>query len=190
MKFYKRIIILITLLIVIQLKFSFSQEFVQSEKTSPNNKKHGFDTKRLFFGGGLGLQLGTETIIDLSPQVGYRFTDKFNLGIGISYLNYSYNQVPKFSTSIYGGNIFASYVLLENVFLRAEYELLSLESKVFNPYLSPDQQRFSVQSILVGGGYRYPIGARSYLNMMILWNLNETAYSPYSNPIIRMNFEF
>jgi hypothetical protein len=190
MRLYLNAISLVIILFVTQTKIAISQEFVKSDEKVSNNIKYGFDPKKLFFGGGLGLQFGTETLIDISPQIGYRFTEKLNIGLGFTYLHFSSSQMPKFSTSIFGGNVFASYIVLENVFVRTEYEILSLESKFFNPNIYPEQDRFNVQSVLVGGGYRYPIGARSFLNMMILWNLNETIYTPYSNPIIRMNFEF
>jgi hypothetical protein len=42
----------------------------------------------------------------------------------------------------------------------------------------------------VGGGVYQPIGRRSGFLIMVLWNLNETASSPYSNPIFRIGFNF
>ena len=35
----------------------------------------GFDKSKLFVGGNLGLAFGTYTIINVSPLVGYHFTD-------------------------------------------------------------------------------------------------------------------
>ncbi|MBI5542182.1 MAG: hypothetical protein HY951_19145 [Bacteroidia bacterium] len=190
MRFYLNIFVLIVFLFVTEIKFAFSQEFIQTEEQITDNKKSGFDKKRLFYGGGLGLQFGDRTLIDLSPKIGYRFTEKFSMGVGFTYVNYAYNKSPKFSTTMYGGNLFASYLVIENAFIYAEYELLSLESKYFSPFPTPEKDRLNIASILVGGGYKYQIGARSYLNMLVLWNLNQTEYSIYNNPVIRMNFEF
>lgn len=190
MRFYLSVFIFIVFLFVIETRLVFSQEFIQTEEQIIDNKKSGFDRKKLFFGGGLGLQFGDRSLIDISPKIGYRFTEKFSMGVGFTYINYAYNKTPKFSTTMYGGSLFASFVVIENAFVHAEYELLSLESKYFSPFPTPEKDRLNIASILVGGGYRYQIGARSYLNMLVLWNLIETDYSIYNNPVIRMNFEF
>lgn len=168
----------------------FAQEFVQSENSQTPKKEHGFNKERLFFGGGLGLQFGDIDLVSIAPEVGYRFTDRFAAGIGISYYYISTASNQGFSTEIYGGKIFGSYIVFENLFAHAEYEALSMETKYFNSNLYPEQKRFNVGSVLVGAGYKFGLGKNSYLNLLMLWNLNETIYSPYSNPILRMNFEF
>lgn len=190
MKSYLKIICLFILFFSLESKLVFSQEFVQSDVDASISKDGGFNSDNLIFGGGLGFQFGTSTIINVAPQVGYRFTEKLSFGVGVTYLHYASSLPPAFSTSIYGGNVFGSYLIFENVFVRAEYELLSLESRYFNPFISSDQERFNVSSMLVGGGYRFQLGERSYLNLLVMWNLNESQYSPYTNPVIRMNFEF
>jgi hypothetical protein len=40
----------------------------------------------------------------------------------------------------------------------------------------------------VGGGIKQEIGVNSFLTLMLLYNLNETVNSPYSNPVIRVGF--
>ncbi|MCX7862272.1 MAG: hypothetical protein N2449_04695 [Bacteroidales bacterium] len=174
--------------ILLSAKVLSAQEFF-SEQNAPNNTKNKFSFDRFFFGGNFGLQVGNYTIIELSPLIGYRITERFSAGTQI---NYSYIHVSQFnlSTSIYGSSAFLTYYLSKKIFLRSEYEWLSLESRYFNPAIYQTQKRFSVHSVLVGGGYREQIGERSYINLMILWNLNESALSPYQNPIIRMSFEF
>jgi len=177
----KRIIRLIIIISIFISNSGFSQENEQPV----NNGKFG---NRLFTGGNLGLQFGTETMIDVSPIIGYKFTKRFAAGIGIVYQYYSskiYNTV--FKTSIYGGSIFTRFYIIDNVFLHAEYEALSLETAVFDPYPSVHhQKRFWIGNPLAGGGYRQMIGDMSSFNIMILYNFNETIYTPYSNPIIRV----
>lgn len=109
MKFVLRKILCNLFFVVFLFQIANSQEFVQNDQTITNKNK-GFDINKFFFGGGFGLNFGTESIITINPEVGYRFTDKFSAGVGISYNYYSYNRVPKFSTNIYGGNIFSSYI--------------------------------------------------------------------------------
>jgi len=168
----------------------FAQEFVQSENSQNQKKEHGFKADRLFFGGGLGLQFGDIDLVSIAPEVGYRFTDKLAAGIGISYYYISTSSNGGFSTEIYGGKVFGRYLVFDNLFAHTEYEALNMETKYFNTGLSPDHKRFTVGSFLVGAGYKFGLGKNSYLNLLILWNLNETIYSPYTNPILRMNFEF
>ena len=41
---------------------------------------------RIYFGGGGGFSAGTNfTSISLAPQVGYKITDRYSAGIGITY---------------------------------------------------------------------------------------------------------
>jgi hypothetical protein len=154
------------------------------------NKKKGFDPAKMFFGGGLGLQFGDPTFIEISPIAGYRFTDRFAPGVGVVYEYLSFKR-HNVATSVYGGKAFASYVVIENLFLHTEYEVLSLETEYFD-YLFKytGQERFFVGSFFVGGGYRVPMGSRSFSTIMVLWNLNETVYSPYQNPVFRLSFQF
>jgi hypothetical protein len=76
------------------------------------------------------------------------------------------------------------------LFLQAEYELLSLEREYFDLTNPSADGRFNLNSILVGGGIYQPIGRRSGFLITVLWNLNETYNSIYSNPVIRIGFNF
>ncbi|MDD1444179.1 hypothetical protein MEO93_28345, partial [Dolichospermum sp. ST_sed3] len=127
----------------------------------------------------------TVTIIDLSPQVGYHINKYFNAGVGITYTYYKDNNY-KFSTSIYGGSVFAQAIPLNFLILHTELEMLNLE--VFDVY--GEGKRLWDLGVLVGAGYRVPFGEKSAVNFMVLWNLNQTAYSPYTNPIVRIYFSF
>ena len=50
----------------------------------------GFDPSRIICGGGFGFGFGSVTNIEqLSPIVGYRFTDQFSAGIGLGYQYFS-----------------------------------------------------------------------------------------------------
>ena len=60
---------------------------------------------------------------------------------------------------------------------------------IYDPYnnkLSPGKTIMSYNSILVGAGYSQPVGGRVFMDMLILFNLNNTAFSLYSNPIFRV----
>ena len=145
---------------------------------------------KLIFGGNVGLQFGSETRIDVSPEVGYKITDRFVSGVGLTYEYYS-SRYFDFNTVLYGGKVFSRYLFFENIFGQIEYEALSLESKYFDVQnLHADSERFIINSVFVGGGFRQPIGKNSAFLTTVLWNLNDTPDSPYSNPIIRIGFTF
>lgn len=156
-----------------------------------DNKPSFFD--RLVFGGNLGLQFGTETIIDISPVVGYKITEKLIGGVGAKYLYYKTEllingNLYKYSTNIYGGSVFGRYYLTPEFYAHTEYEILNLE--VPDDFVYGKLVRRNITSFLVGGGYRQPLGDRASIGITLLYNLTEDRYSPYQNPILRVGFGF
>jgi hypothetical protein len=147
-----------------------------------NRKKDKDDTAfsdKLFTGGDFGLQFGTLTVVQLSPIVGYWVTqDKLAVGAGITYQYYN-NHAYKFSTSIYGGNVFTRYYFGESFFAHGEYEMLNVEA--FDGF----HDRVWVPGLLAGGGYRQPLGEKASFTIIALWNFTQSTYTPYNNPVIR-----
>jgi hypothetical protein len=138
---------------------------------------------KLFTGGNIGAQFGNVTFLDISPLVGYKITDKIAAGIGATYQYYHYkDRYYDLETNVYGGRVFGRYLFTDYLFGHAEYEYLNLEAFDFK------RRRVDVESILVGGGYIQKIGPRASIIAMILYNFTESAYTPYSNPIIRVGF--
>ncbi len=176
------------LVAVFSLVFLANIKTVEGQTGDNKNRSEGNFGSHLFFGGTFGLQFGSVTLIELSPLVGYKVTPK--LGIGVSptfkYYTYQYSSAShaKVENNIYGGSIFARYLILENIFAHVEYESLIYNMKI--PGYPKDMRQFN--SFLVGGGYRQQIGGNAAMNLMVLWNLNDTYDSPYTNPIIRIGF--
>lgn len=142
---------------------------------------------RFFYGGNLGLQFGSVTFIDVSPMVGFWFTNELSAGVGAiyNYAKYS-NYNPAIERQLYGGNVFARLDIFSNLFLHAQYEPINVE--YFD--LSGKKSRKWVENTLVGGGYKQAVGKRSCLTISVLWNLTQSEDSPYQNPIIRAGFNF
>lgn len=157
---------------------------IDQETKQPENdfKSH------LYFGGGFGLQFGFMTLIEVSPLVGYNVTPKFSVGISPTYKFYKYNdyygQNLDLKTNVWGGSIFSRYYVFENVFAHVEYESLLYNSQT--PNYPETKQQFN--SFFVGGGYNQRIGGNSGMYILVLWNLNDTPDSPYTNPVIRVGF--
>jgi hypothetical protein len=150
--------------------------------TKATNKNKGFQLDKVVVGGNFGAQFGDLTLIEISPTAGYKLTKNLLAGVGARYIYVK----PRFSTStnILGGAAFAQYLLFEQFVAHAELEYLSFE----NPNIR--DERIDFFSPLIGAGYRASIGRRSFANFLILFNLNDDINSPYTNPIIRVNFGF
>lgn len=172
----------VLLLLVTLLSSAISEVYSQQDELPLNEQSF---SERIFFGGNFGIQFGNVTVIDVSPLIGYRLTEKLSAGTGITYMYYRLRSPGfDFSTSIYGGRLFARHIIYENLFVHAEHEVLNLE--IFEQGI----RRINVTNILIGAGYRQHLGGRTYINLLALWNVNESIHSPYRNPIIRMGIGF
>ena len=137
---------------------------------------------RFFTGGSLGLQLGSSSMIDVSPLIGYRLKKCFSAGIGATYQylsEFDPTYGTTFKTSIYGGRIFARYYLLNNFIFEGEYEILSLESRYFDFLQIHNTPRFFEDNVFIGGGYRKAFSENSCYYLMALYNVNATANNHY-----------
>ncbi len=159
--------------------------------THQSKSQSGFSWDRVVFGGNFGASVGSnQSLIALSPSVGYRVTEKLTLGTGVIYQYYRYKfSTLDFKFNNYGARFYGSYQLNDFLILHSEYESLNLEYLKFNALGNPDgSTRRTIGSMFVGGGYRQYISSKSVVDLMVLFNLTETRYTPYSNPIIRVNF--
>ncbi len=155
-------------------------------------------SERIVFGGGLGLQFGTLTFIDISPVIGYRLTPKLETGIGLTYKYYRYKDFYQDQTTgqkfdlkshMYGGSVYSRYHILENIFAHVEFERLRYSFEDITNVggqIVRNPTHTYINSLFVGGGLRQRITANSYFFILALWNLTEQEYTPYNNPVLRM----
>lgn len=137
-------------------------------------------SERLYFGGGLGLNGGTDSYgnryfyVGLYPIVGYMVNSQFSVGMGINYQYYSY---PDWDQEIhqYGFSPFVRYNFGQ-LFLYAEYALLNTPVYNINSGVRKTYDR-----LLLGAGFSQPLGGRGALNVMglydVLWNRSEYAFA-------------
>lgn len=174
-------------------KISFGQYTPEDEVSNDEkNKKESnaeWKANRWQTGGNFGLLLGSVTYVDISPIIGYRLKPYLIPGAGITYIYYSDN-VYGYNTNIYGGRVFLRGIVLENFLLHGEYEILSFK---YPGYLVPEG-RVAVPRLLLGGGISSPIGNKSRLTLLLLYNVLDGVsyrqkypiYMP--NPDIRVGF--
>jgi hypothetical protein len=196
----------------ILFSFSLHAQNPASTSTKPKKKQDSF-WNRVNVGGNLGFQIGTVTGIVITPEVAVRVFDQLYVGTGFIYQYYSFKdyylntktgEFIDFSSNVFGGRIYLRYYLasifdnwIGNFFAHTEYEYLYYTRPYhfdplgiyIDPYyntLSPGKEVVEVNSFFVGGGYRQPVGGKVFLDLLILFNLNDSYNSPYSNPIFRL----
>jgi hypothetical protein len=192
-KYYNRVLKIWIFIIFISMLLSTSEISGQrSESVAPALRE------RLFFGGSLGLQLGSITDIQLSPVVGFWVMPRLSVALGPDYRFYKDHYGR---TNIMGGSAYSQIVIVQDlnnliplgmhygIFLQVEDELLSLESLYWKmPPVSSD--RFFINTPMAGAGISQPLGKKSSLNFVVLWTLVTPEYEIYSNPEIRISIVF
>ncbi|HOW26503.1 MAG TPA: hypothetical protein PK711_12635 [Bacteroidales bacterium] len=178
-KFHRHIIILSCCLILSAPSLTVAQPHPNDSIPRPRTTF----ADRLFIGGTFGVQFGDVTLVDVSPLVGFHITPRLSAAVGVIYQYYDDNYYH-YSTHIYGGRTWARcYVYKNALFAHAEYELVN-----YQPYSFLGNERISVGSFLLGGGYTQWIGPRAFMSLTVLWNFTESPYSLYDNPIFQIGF--
>jgi len=142
--------------------------------------------KTFYTGGSLGLQFGTVTMVDVSPQAGYYVLENISLGVGFTYQYINDRRyAPPATMHVLGGRVFVRlhFPFYNRIFAQGEYEYMGYKTNVFSNNSMPEW--ITVSNYLAGIGYRQRIFGRSCIYMAVLWNFNESQYSLYSNPVIR-----
>ena len=153
-------------------------------------KSGGFDKSKLFFGGNFGVGFGNvSTLVNVSPQIGYRFNRYLAAGAGINFLYSSYKydygdpyQNYKEEYGVTGLNVFGRVYPIDYIFLQVQPEAnyTWLKYKFYDG--SPDQKLPNkiVPSLLGGLGAAIPAGG-GYFIITANYDLLQNERSPYGN---------
>lgn len=130
--------------------------------------------------------------IGAAALLGYRLTPKLAIGPGFTYRYASYGGV---GLTNYGVRGFAQFLITEAVFAHVEHEVLRADDiQVLGQQgstLYVNIKRKTFNSSFAGLGYRQYLGARTMLDIMVLYNFNRTEnYLFYSQPEFRFNLLF
>lgn len=165
---------LFTIVLIATITSAFAQERPQQRFAD-----------KLRFGGNLGLQFGTVTLVDVSPMVGYQASERFLVGVGGTYMYFQDKRYAQtYSSTYYGGRTFGQYHITPQLFAWAEYE--ALNGELWNP-IDQELQRMWFDNFFVGGGFR-----QGPIMVTGLYNLSyETGQGFYSSPwLIRIGAFF
>lgn len=155
----------------------------QDEETT-----RGFDKSKLFFGGTFGLGFGSnQTLVNVSPQVGYRFNRTLAAGVGVNFIYSSYRYrfyTPEFKENygVAGLNVFGRVYPIDYIFLQLQPEANYSWGKYKYYDGTPDQKLNGkiVPSLLGGAGAAIPAGSGAFL-IMVQYDLLQNVRSPYGN---------
>jgi hypothetical protein len=157
---------------------------MQFSMAQDSDGKGGFDKSKLFVGGGLGLAFGTYTIVNVSPLVGYRFSELFAAGVGINYSYYGYNDgYWNYKQSYVGMSIFGRVYPVRQFFIQVQpeenYMWYTASGIGTNQGLPSSQIKQFVPSLLIGGGAAIPTGGNGAITISVMYDVLQNYYSPY-----------
>jgi hypothetical protein len=124
---------------------------------------------RIYTGGGLALNGGTDGFgnryfyFAVNPIVGYMVTSNFSIGTGVTWQRFAYTQPIKLNIDQYGVSPFVRYNF-NQLFAYGEYNVIN------TPTFSLAERR-NFDRLLLGLGYSQPIGPRSAINLMALYDV-------------------
>ncbi len=149
-----------------------------------DSETKGFDKSKLFVGGNLGLAFGTYTIVNVSPLVGYRFSELFAAGVGINYNYYGYNDgYWNYKQSYAGMSLFGRVFPVKQFFIQVQPEENYMWYSQYG--IGPNQEQPTlkisqfVPSLLVGGGAAIPTGGNGAITISVMYDVLQNIYSPY-----------
>lgn len=148
--------------------------------------------ERLSVGGNFALSFGSTTYIEVSPRVGYRFTNHLLGGVGVNYIyskipsGFYWTGSPSSEFSVYGAHEFTTYSLPIQLplVLHQEFELLNYEVPSIDQSQRVQYNREWVPGWHIGGGIFQKITpGGSGVYMLLLYNvLYDTNKSLQNSP--------
>ncbi|HEX2606581.1 MAG TPA: hypothetical protein VHK91_04340 [Flavisolibacter sp.] len=172
---------------------------VISARAQDEGEQKGFRKDKLFVGGNFGVSIGDYTLINVSPQVGYRFSKLFAAGIGLNgqYISdkqrdYYGNPYYKTSQGIIGLNVFGRIYPFQYLMLQVQPEANYRFGKIrFYDNTSPQTTKLDaviVPSILAGGGLVLPSGNGAFI-ASVFYDVLQDVNSPYGKKAF-LNFGY
>ncbi|HVT84397.1 MAG TPA: hypothetical protein VHD35_04300, partial [Chitinophagaceae bacterium] len=165
-------------------------KFSHAQEEDKIGKKKGFDKSKLFIGGNFGMTFGDYTLINVSPQLGYRFNQYLAAGAGINFQYvslkerdyYTGDPIDRISQEVIGMNIFGRVYPFRQLMLQAQPELNYIFGKIkyYNPPSKTNLDAAIVPSLLLGGGVVFPAGNGGFI-VSIFYDVLQKPNSPYSD---------
>lgn len=166
------------LLLVLCTSGLYCQDNRPTKNKPANKKKTFFEKDSIYYGGNLGLQwTGYGTMIDISPNVGYKFNKFISVGLQSIFTNISYNKGGfKYNYLFYGGGTFVRIKPINFLFLQAEYDILDVPDN----FSIAGAKRTIADVNLAGLGLRNQMGQNACYYILFMYEFAPTPNSPYT----------
>ncbi|HVK97394.1 MAG TPA: hypothetical protein VM368_06225 [Flavisolibacter sp.] len=186
-------------LVVLSSFISFAQDEEQMPE-QPKPEQKGLQKENVFIGGNFGVAFGNYTLINISPQIGYRFNKTLAAGVGLNLLYVSEkrrdlvtgNAIQKTSQGITGLNVFGRVYPVKFIMLQVQPEMNYRFGSV-RYYDNRDPQRTKldaeiIPSLLAGGGFVMPSERGAFI-ISFMYDLLQNENSPYGNkPVVNFGY--
>lgn len=182
-------------LLVLLVSIALSAGAQQENKTE---EEGGLKKENMFVGGNFGLAIGRYTLINISPQVGYRFTRALAAGVGVNLLYVSQkdrdiygNDYRKLVQGITGLNFFGRVYPIQNIMLQVQPEANYIFGKQI--FYQPNKETYKldamiVPSLLLGGGLVLP-NERGAMIISLMYDVLQHDDSPYgAKPVVNFGY--
>lgn len=172
----------IKILISILLFFIFFQ-------TTTAQDKFKFSKSNLFLGGDIGMSFGDYTFVQISPVAYYRFSESLYGGLGLEFTFYKekFDGRVLYEGTSWTPRILVDYFLLENVFIRGEYQQIYYKDTYSSISLLPEAWA-TQRRILAGAGYRSMISENFYTFVLLLFDVESRDIEFGINPFLQLGF--
>jgi hypothetical protein len=157
------------------------------------------DPSRFFFGGNFGVRFGDFTFVNISPQVGYRFTERLSAGGGVNFISSSTmtrtangDRLMRQGYGYAGLNLFGRVFPVSNLFVNVQPEMNYSWGRVryYTGQADVKTPGAFVPVLLVGAGAAIPTG-RGQILAMYQYDLIGNERSPYGRrPFFTFGFNF
>lgn len=154
----------------------------EEEKATKKDRKKNI-LQNISVGGNLGFWMyqGGGSLY-LAPKIGYNVKPWFRPGISLMYQYRWWNfGGQKGSDHVYGGGLFAHFILFKRILLAAEWEILNTWAY---PGGLAEPFRTNINMLFVGAGYNQPIGGAGYFSFALYYDILNNPYSPYRSQYI------
>lgn len=186
---------ILAILILFSLNLSFGQtgdslktksDSVSVVQNQPKSKKDTRPMKeRIDFGFGTSFWITpSQTFIEVTPVLAYRFPKTLITGLGYRYI-YRHDRVFDRDLNAYGPNVFARVNLIPKIYLWTQYEILNNEYLNTSSVTDPTKSTITTNSWFAGLGFMKSVGrkGRGGISMQILYNFlydkdDDLYYSP------------
>jgi len=182
----KKLILIVSIFCILSAPLIGQDDSMETPMNRNEQNKPAAD--RVYYGGSVGLSIGTYFRVAVSPLIGYRLTPQFSVG---GKIGYEYIRDNRYSETLvssnYGGSVFARYRVHPNAFVHAEFAYLSYQYKV-SENLS---ERSWIPFLLLGGGYIQPLSPRLSLVIEVLVDVLQDEKSPYKDwdPVVTLGVQ-